>query len=87
MVCFKDTMVMHIPIILAVKVSTLLIKGWRGHLTYVMDTKKVSSELEKVLIVRDFSMVFPKELNGLPSWCDVKFMIELEVNTALISKV
>ena len=56
------------------------------YLMYVMDTKKVALALEEISIVKQFPKVFPEELIGLPSKREVEFVIELEVNTAPISK-
>ena len=65
---------------------TLLMKGWSGGLAYVMDSKKVTLVLEEILVVKEFLKVFLEELSGLPLQHKMEFVIELEANTALISK-
>ena len=66
MVCLEDTIVMHVPIILAMEASVLLMKGWSGYFAYVMGHKKVPPTLEEIFVVKNFPKVFLKELNGLP---------------------
>ncbi|KAG8503243.1 hypothetical protein CXB51_001187 [Gossypium anomalum] len=60
-------------------------KGCKTYLAYVLDTKVSESKIELVLIVCDFSDVFPEELPGLPLIREVEFAIELVPGTALIS--
>ena len=85
-VCFKDTMAIPVPIILVMKVSTLLTKEWSGYLTYVIDGKKVTPVLKEISVVKDFLEMFPEDLSGLPPQRGLEFMIELKVNTVLLSK-
>jgi hypothetical protein len=47
---------------------------------------EVSSDLTSILVVREFSGVFPNDLPGLPPDRDVEFTIELETSTAPISR-
>ena len=64
-VCFEDTIMVSILIILTMEASTLLMKRWSGYLTYVMDNKKTTPTLEEMTIVKDFTGVFLEELSGL----------------------
>ena len=47
---------------------------------------KASSDLASILVVCEFSDVFPKDLPGLPPDRDVEFSIELEPSTDPISR-
>jgi len=44
------------------------------------------TEVENIPVVREFSVVFPEDLLGLPPDRDVKFSIELKPGTTLISR-
>ena len=68
-VCFEDTMVMPVPIMLAMKVLTLLMKGRSSYMAYMMDDKEAIPALEEMLVVKDFPEIFLEELSGLPSQC------------------
>jgi hypothetical protein len=46
----------------------------------------ITSQLEKIPVVREFADVFPDELPGMPPDRDVKFVIKLQPGTAPISK-
>jgi hypothetical protein len=46
----------------------------------------ITSQLEKIPVVREFADVFPDELPSMPPDRDVKFVIELQPGTAPISK-
>jgi hypothetical protein len=46
----------------------------------------ITSQLEKIPVVREFVDVFPDELSGMPPDIDVEFVIELQPGTAPISK-
>jgi hypothetical protein len=46
----------------------------------------ITSQLEKILVVREFANVFPDELSGMPPDGDVEFVIELQPGIAPISK-
>ena len=41
-VCFENTITLHVLIISVVEVSTLLMKEWSDYLAYFMDGKKVT---------------------------------------------
>ena len=46
--------------------SKALRKGVEGYLAYVVDTKENGISLENILVVKEFSDVFPDELPGIP---------------------
>jgi hypothetical protein len=46
----------------------------------------ITSQLEEILVVREFVDVFPDELPGMPPDKDVEFVIELQPGTTPISK-
>src|SRR6185312_9036811 len=48
--------------------------------------KLEGKNLEKILVVCDYSDVFPEDLPGLPPDRDVEFVIELQPGTAPISR-
>ena len=45
---------------------TMVRKGCKAYLVYVIDTKNVDPSLSYILIVCDYPDVFPEELLGLP---------------------
>jgi hypothetical protein len=46
----------------------------------------ITSHLDEISVVCEYSDVFPDELPGMPPDRDVEFMIELQLGTAPISK-
>ncbi|XP_017636575.1 uncharacterized protein LOC108478616 [Gossypium arboreum] len=50
----------------------------------ILDTRETDSEIEKILVVRDFIDVFPKEFPCLPPEREVEFGIELIPGTTPI---
>ncbi|KAA3466143.1 DNA/RNA polymerases superfamily protein [Gossypium australe] len=60
-------------------------KGYDAYLAYVLDTKVSKSKIKSVLVVCEYSDVFPEELPGLPLIRVVEFAIELVLGTSLIS--
>ena len=74
-----------IQLISVMKTESLLKKGCKGYLSYIVrDDKDV--KLEDIPIVRDFPNVFPEELHGVPPKREVEFTIELVFGTTPISK-
>ena len=55
----------------------LLSKGCEAFLALVLDSKRDQIELENILVVKDFSDVFPKELPGIPPIREVDLSIEI----------
>ena len=63
-------------VISAMQARRLLRKGCEAFLALVLDSKKGQIELENILVVKDFSDVFPKELPGIPPIREVDLSIE-----------
>ncbi|KAG8478728.1 hypothetical protein CXB51_028555 [Gossypium anomalum] len=59
-------------------------KGCEAYLTYVLDSKESEKKLESMLVVCEYSDVFPEELLGLPPVREVEFSIELVPGTTPI---
>ncbi|WMV50014.1 hypothetical protein MTR67_043399 [Solanum verrucosum] len=55
------------------------------HLGRVMDVESKTPSLESVLVVNEFSEVFPDDLPGIPPEREIDFCIELLLNTQPIS--
>ncbi|XP_074326625.1 uncharacterized protein LOC141664569 [Apium graveolens] len=72
--------------ILAIKAKKMIAHGCEGFFAHVIDTSKVQPDLEDVLIVCEFSDVFPDDLEGLPPEREVEFSINLLPNAQPISK-
>ncbi|XP_074374411.1 uncharacterized protein LOC141714814 [Apium graveolens] len=70
----------------AIKDKKMITHGCEGFLAHVIDTFKVKPELEDVLVVREFSNVFPEDLEGLPPEREVEFSIDLLPDAQPISK-
>ncbi|XP_074328300.1 uncharacterized protein LOC141666205 [Apium graveolens] len=70
----------------AIKAKKMIAHGCEGFLAHVVDTSKVQPELEDVLVVREFSDVFPKDLEGLPPEREIEFSIDLLPDAQPISK-
>ncbi|XP_075103697.1 uncharacterized protein LOC142178267 [Nicotiana tabacum] len=67
------------------KDQRLLKKGCLGLLAIVNDTRKETISIEDVLVVREFSEVFPEDLPGLPPVRKIDFGIDLPPDTQPIS--
>ncbi|XP_033513357.2 uncharacterized protein [Nicotiana tomentosiformis] len=67
------------------KDQRLLKKGCFGLLAIVNDTRKETVSIENVLVVREFSDVFPEDLPGLPPVREIDFGIDLPPDTQPIS--
>ncbi|KAJ9544902.1 hypothetical protein OSB04_024609 [Centaurea solstitialis] len=63
-----------------------LAKGYASYLAYVIDTKLEKKEISDVEVVREFPDVFPEDLPGLPSECQVEFHIDLTPGAAPIAR-
>ncbi|KAA3473006.1 Retrotransposon protein [Gossypium australe] len=72
-------------IISAMKAHRLVRKGCEAFLAYILDSKVSKKKVDQVLIVCEFSDVFPKELPGLPPEREVEFITKVVPGTALIS--
>ena len=56
---------------------TMVRKGCKAYLAYVIDTKKAEPTLLDTLIVCDYPNVFPEELPGLPPLREIEFAIDV----------
>ncbi|KAL0544091.1 hypothetical protein IC582_019202 [Cucumis melo] len=84
---FKGAGIVCIPkVISAMKASKLLSQGTWSFLASVLDTREPKASLSSEPVVREYPDVFPDELPGLPPPRELKFTIELEPNTAPISR-
>ena len=68
-------------VISAMQARRLLRKGCEAFLALVLDYKRGQIELENILVVKDFSAVFPKELPGIPPVREVDLSIEILLGT------
>ena len=64
-------------VILAMQARRLLRKGCEAFLALVLDCKIGQIELENILVVKEFSDVFPEELLGIPPVKEVDLSIEI----------
>ncbi|XP_058195949.1 uncharacterized protein LOC131312301 [Rhododendron vialii] len=80
-----DSVVSSTSIILAFKAKSLMSKGCKGYIAYVVDTEKKAPTLEEIPIVNEFEDVFPDELPGIVLDREVEFTIELLPGTNPIS--
>ncbi|KAA0049875.1 ty3-gypsy retrotransposon protein [Cucumis melo var. makuwa] len=68
------------------KASKLLSQGTSNILASIMDTREPEVSLSSELVVREYPDVFPDELPELPLPREIDFAIELEPDTAPISR-
>ena len=73
-------------VISSMQARRLLRKGCEAFLALVLDSKRGQIELENILLVKDFSDVFPKELPGIPPVREVDLSIEILPRTAPTSR-
>ncbi|XP_074342586.1 uncharacterized protein LOC141680191 [Apium graveolens] len=69
-----------------VQAKKFLRKGCEAFLAYVVDTKREVPSLEEILVVKEFSDVFPEELPGLPPDRQIEFKINLAPGAEPVSK-
>ncbi|XP_071906060.1 uncharacterized protein [Coffea arabica] len=69
-----------------IRARKMLSKGAQGFIAFLINTPSDQVRLEDVLVVREFSDVFPEELTTLPPEREVEFKIDLVPGTAPISK-
>ena len=61
-------------------------KGCEAFLALVLDSKRGQIELENILVVKDFSDVFPEKLPGIPPVREVDLSIEILSGTTPTSR-
>ena len=70
----------------AMRASKMPWKSYQGYLAYAIEVRDSGNQLEDILVVREFSDVFPKDLPGIPPDREIDFHIELPPRTEPISK-
>ena len=61
--------------------------GCSGFVAYVLDNREEGKKTDgDVLIIQEYSDVFPEDLPGLPPEKQVEFQIDLVSNATLIAK-
>ena len=79
-----DRRILPTCVIFALKAKRLLHKGCETYLAHVIDKSNPEVTIESVLIVCEFSDVFPNDLPGLPPDRKLEFEIELLLGFALV---
>ncbi|KAL8147994.1 hypothetical protein AgCh_005357 [Apium graveolens] len=69
-----------------IQARRLLRQGCEAYLAHVVDTKKETSILDDIPIVREFPDIFPEELPGLPPDREIEFSIDLIPGAEPVSK-
>ncbi|WMV15522.1 hypothetical protein MTR67_008907, partial [Solanum verrucosum] len=72
-------------IISSIRVSKLVEQGCLAYLTHVRNVEIDSPSIGFILVVSEFSEVFPNDLHGMPPDRDIDFYIDLEPGTRPIS--
>ncbi|KAL0440729.1 UNVERIFIED_CONTAM: Retrovirus-related Pol polyprotein from transposon [Sesamum radiatum] len=71
-----ERQVVPVCVISTIEARRLILEGYEAYLAHVADAKKVNPTLEEIVIVRDFTEVFPDNLSGLSPHRKVDFTIE-----------
>ena len=77
-----DRRILFTCVISALEVRRLLYKGCKAYLAHVIDKSSSEVSLDNVLVVCEFSNVFPKDLLSLLSDLELEFGIELSLGSA-----
>ena len=70
----------------AMQARRFLRKKCETFLALILDSKRGQVDMEKILVVREFPNVFPKELPGIPPEREVDLSIEIVPGTTPISR-
>ena len=73
-------------VILTMQARRFIRKGYEAFLALILDSKRGQVDVEKILVVREFSDVFPKELLGFPLEREVDLSLEIVLGTAPVSR-
>ena len=73
-------------VISAMQARRLMRKGCETFLAVILDSKRGQVDVEKILVVREFLDVFPKELLGIPLEKEVDLSIEIALGTTPMSR-
>ncbi|XP_055824467.1 uncharacterized protein LOC129892996 [Solanum dulcamara] len=68
-----------------IRAQRLIDRGCMSYLAFIRDTSIESPPIDTVLVVKEFSDVFPTDLPGIPPDRDIDFAIDLEPGTKPIS--
>lgn len=69
----------------AISAGRLLRKKWSAYIAFVIDTKARELRLKDIVVVQEFSDVFPDELPGMQPNKEIEFSIDLVLRTSIIS--
>ena len=64
-------------IMTAIKANKMLRKSYPGYLAYAIEVRDSGSQLEDIPVVKEFSDVFPEDLQGIPPDREIDFKIKL----------
>ena len=73
-------------VIFAMQAMRFMRKGCETFLVVILDSKKGQVDVEKILVVREFTDVFPKELPGIPLEREVNLAIEIVLGIVPMSR-
>ena len=73
-------------VISAMQAGRFIRKGYEAFLSLILDSKRGQVDVEKILVVREFPNVFPKELPGNPLEREVDLSIEIVPGIAPVSR-
>ena len=82
---YGERQILPSSVISAISARRLLKKCCFSYLAYVIDNRVSDVKLEDILVVKEFSDMFPDDLPSLPPDRDVEFTIDLVPSTAPIS--
>ena len=80
-------MLVSSELISGIRTRKLLSKGARGYLTFLINTPSDKVKLEDMPVVKEFSDVFPEELESLPPEREIAFKIDVTPGVVPISKM
>ena len=73
-------------VISSMQARRLMRKGCETFLALILDSKRGQVDVEKILVVREFPNVFPRELPGIPIQMEVDLSIEIVTRTAPMTR-
>nr|GEU51360.1 reverse transcriptase domain-containing protein [Tanacetum cinerariifolium] len=76
----------QIILISCIKTKRYISRGYQVFIAQVIEKKSEEKRLEDIPLVRDFLEVFPEDLPGIPSICQVEFQIDLILGAEPVSR-
>ncbi|GKE41598.1 putative reverse transcriptase domain-containing protein [Tanacetum coccineum] len=76
----------RLSLISCIKTERYISRGYQVFVAQVMEKKSNEKRLEDILVVREFSEVFPEDLPGLPPVHQVEFQIDLMPGAAPVTR-